>query len=221
MYVWTSTCMYICMYAVCMRYVISLAGLALVVTMPTIRQPSWRLQSARQLVMDCASASAMLAFEMPALCLGPCTAQVALASIRHSLRCCPSLTTTSCTADIAEFVSFGEVGADQVPPGTIVFLLLLTSFYTPFYTGDLEGSTCLQVDAASYYLLVAPQNMVGNTILTGMGEMVSCFTHSVLTCIQGRPAIQAAWLKSMPPSQAANLPRGAGSTVSHLQICSR
>ena len=45
--------------------------------------------------------------------------------------------------DIGEFVTFGEVGHDQI-------------------------------DDASYYILVAPQNAVGNTILTNLGEMVRC-----------------------------------------------
>lgn len=44
--------------------------------------------------------------------------------------------------DIGEFVSFGEVGRDQI-------------------------------DKASYYILVAPQNVVGTTILTNLGDMVS------------------------------------------------
>jgi hypothetical protein len=44
--------------------------------------------------------------------------------------------------DIGEFVSFGEVGRDQI-------------------------------DNASYYILVAPQNVVGTTILTNLGDMVS------------------------------------------------
>ena len=43
--------------------------------------------------------------------------------------------------DIGQFVSFGEVGADQI-------------------------------DSANYYILVAPQNVVGTTILTNLGEMV-------------------------------------------------
>lgn len=43
--------------------------------------------------------------------------------------------------DIGEFVSFGEVGRNQI-------------------------------DKASYYILVAPQNVVGNTILTNLGDMV-------------------------------------------------
>lgn len=43
--------------------------------------------------------------------------------------------------DIGEFVSFGEVGRDQI-------------------------------DKASYYILVAPQNVVGTTILTNLGDMV-------------------------------------------------
>lgn len=46
--------------------------------------------------------------------------------------------------DIGEFVSFGEVGRNQI-------------------------------DKASYYILVAPQNVVGNTILTNLGDMVSAF----------------------------------------------
>ena len=99
-------------------------------------------------------------------------------------------------------------------PAASVFMLLLTPVQTAAV--GLKGSTCLQVDAASYYLLVAPQNMVGNTILTGMGEMVSCFTHSVFTCIQGRTGMHAASLKNMPSSQATNVPRGAD-----LQTCSQ
>lgn len=43
--------------------------------------------------------------------------------------------------DIGQFVTFGEVGQDQI-------------------------------DDASYYILVSPQNVVGNTILTNLGEMV-------------------------------------------------
>ena len=43
--------------------------------------------------------------------------------------------------DIGEFVTFGQVGHDQI-------------------------------DDASYYILIAPQNVVGNTILTNLGEMV-------------------------------------------------
>ena len=101
-----------------------------------------------------------------------------------------------------------------MPPAASVFMLLLTPVQTAAV--GLKGSTCLQVDAASYYLLVAPQNMVGNTILTGMGEMVSCFTHSVFTCIQGRTGMHAASLKNMPSSQATNVPRGAD-----LQTCSQ
>lgn len=30
-----------------------------------------------------------------------------------------------------------------------------------------------QIDKASYYILVAPQNVVGTTILTNLGDMVS------------------------------------------------
>lgn len=162
----------------------------------------------------CASASALVAFRGPT-------------SLSRPLHCpggpgkhqpCSALLSFTdrdpCAADIAEFVSFGEVGADQVPPAASVFMLLLTPVHTAAV--GLKGSTCLQVDAASYYLLVAPQNMVGNTILTGMGEMVSCFTHSVFTCIQGRPGMQAASLENMPSRQASNVPRGAD-----LQICSQ
>lgn len=43
--------------------------------------------------------------------------------------------------DIGEFVSFGEVGRDQI-------------------------------DDAAYYILIAPQNVVGSTILTNLGDMV-------------------------------------------------
>ena len=43
--------------------------------------------------------------------------------------------------DIGDFVSFGEVGRDQI-------------------------------DDASYYILIAPQNVVGSTILTNLGDMV-------------------------------------------------
>ena len=43
--------------------------------------------------------------------------------------------------DIGQFVSFGEVGSNQI-------------------------------DNADYYILAAPQNVVGNTILTNLGEMV-------------------------------------------------
>ena len=43
--------------------------------------------------------------------------------------------------DIGQFVSFGEVGRDQI-------------------------------DGASYYILIAPQNVVGSTILTNLGDMV-------------------------------------------------
>ncbi|KAK9806973.1 hypothetical protein WJX72_009126 [[Myrmecia] bisecta] len=42
---------------------------------------------------------------------------------------------------VGEFVSFGQVGADQV-------------------------------DEAAFYVLICPQNVVGNTILTNLGEMV-------------------------------------------------
>lgn len=51
--------------------------------------------------------------------------------------------------DIGEFVSFGEVGKDQI-------------------------------DDASYYILVAPQNVVGSTILTNLGDMASPFSFIVL-----------------------------------------
>ena len=51
--------------------------------------------------------------------------------------------------DIGEFVTFGEVGHDQI-------------------------------DDASYYILVAPQNAVGNTILTNLGEMVRGTISSAL-----------------------------------------
>ena len=44
--------------------------------------------------------------------------------------------------DAEEFVSFGNVGANQV-------------------------------DEASFYILIAPQNVVGNTIMTPLLEMVS------------------------------------------------
>ena len=43
--------------------------------------------------------------------------------------------------DAERFVTFGEVGADQV-------------------------------DDAEYYILIAPQNVVGSTIMTNLGEMV-------------------------------------------------
>lgn len=49
--------------------------------------------------------------------------------------------------DIGDFVSFGEVGRDQI-------------------------------DDASYYILIAPQNVVGSTILTNLGDMV-CSLHSM------------------------------------------
>ena len=51
--------------------------------------------------------------------------------------------------DIGDFVSFGEVGRDQI-------------------------------DDASYYILIAPQNVVGSTILTNLGDMVY-FLHPVNT----------------------------------------
>lgn len=50
--------------------------------------------------------------------------------------------------DIGQFVTFGEVGRDQI-------------------------------DDAAYYILVSPQNVVGNTILTNLGEMVCAAPHAL------------------------------------------
>ena len=54
--------------------------------------------------------------------------------------------------DIGDFVSFGEVGRDQI-------------------------------DDASYYILIAPQNVVGSTILTNLGDMVRSL-HSVNSSVR-------------------------------------
>lgn len=62
--------------------------------------------------------------------------------------------------DIGDFVSFGEVGRDQI-------------------------------DDASYYILIAPQNVVGSTILTNLGDMV-CSLHSVeLLCQTVCPTVMS------------------------------
>ena len=39
-----------------------------------------------------------------------------------------------------------------------------------------------QVDDSSYYILVAPQNIAGNTILTNLGDMV-CTPQSSENCL--------------------------------------
>lgn len=52
--------------------------------------------------------------------------------------------------DVVDFVSFGEVGRDQI-------------------------------DDHDYYILISPQNVVGNTIMTNLSEMVSkCIRLHVL-----------------------------------------
>ena len=64
--------------------------------------------------------------------------------------------------DIGDFVSFGEVGRDQI-------------------------------DDASYYILVAPQNVVGSTILTNLGDMV-CSPWTLSTYLPDYNAPQASQL---------------------------
>ena len=60
--------------------------------------------------------------------------------------------------DIGDFVSFGEVGRDQI-------------------------------DDSSYYILVAPQNVVGNTILTNLGDMVITPLQNSMSCIEKQQAL--------------------------------
>ena len=78
--------------------------------------------------------------------------------------------------DIGDFVSFGEVGRDQI-------------------------------DDASYYILIAPQNVVGSTILTNLGDMVHSL-HSVnifirlqcATCISAERHVEHAFICNCPCS---------------------
>lgn len=59
-----------------------------------------------------------------------------------------------------------------------------------------------QVDGSDYYIMVAPQNVVGNTIVTSLGEHVrappylplhlACHAHALLSCQLGRHKIRAA-----------------------------
>ena len=61
--------------------------------------------------------------------------------------------------DIGEFVTFGQVGHDQI-------------------------------DDASYYILIAPQNVVGNTILTNLGEMVRLFLTIIVETLTNQGGVR-------------------------------
>ena len=39
------------------------------------------------------------------------------------------------------------------------------------------------VDECEYYILIAPQNVVGNTIMTDLGEMVRAHALCILGCV--------------------------------------
>ncbi|KAK9791634.1 hypothetical protein WJX73_009343 [Symbiochloris irregularis] len=74
--------------------------------------------------------------------------------------------------DIADFVHFGQVGADQV-------------------------------DKCRYYVLIAPQNVVGTTIMTNLGDMVHAAEDQDKTLVLLNPV-----LKDIPSADAVMGIRG-------------